>query len=60
MRYDGWGDTFDEVLLINIYDSLQYWTARLSAHTAFDDPATPVGAPPRRSLELRAVVFWPS
>jgi hypothetical protein len=50
--------TPDEVILIKIYDSLEDGTARLSAHTAFDDPTSPAGAPPRRSIELRALVFW--
>jgi len=49
----------DEVLLIKIFDSLEDGTARLSAHTAFDDPTTPAGAAPRQSIELRALVFWP-
>lgn len=48
----------DEVLLIKIYDSLEDGTARLSAHTAFDDPTTPANAAPRQSIELRALVFW--
>ena len=33
-------------------------TARLTAHTAFDDPTTAADAPPRRSIEVRALVFW--
>jgi hypothetical protein len=49
----------DEVVLIKIFDSRQDGTARLSAHTAFDDPTTPADAPPRRSIEVRALVFWP-
>ena len=28
-------------------------------HTAFDDPTTPPAAPPRRSVEARAVAIWP-
>ena len=46
-----------EALLIKIYDSRKD-VARLTAHTAFDDPTTPADAPPRRSIELRALVFW--
>jgi hypothetical protein len=30
----------------------------LSAHTAFDDPTGAPDAPPRRSIEIRALVFW--
>jgi hypothetical protein len=50
----------DEALLIKIFDSRTDGTARLSAHTAFDDPSSPKDAPPRRSIEVRALVFWPS
>jgi hypothetical protein len=48
----------DEALLLKIYDSREDGTARLTAHTAFDDPTTPANAAPRRSIELRALVFW--
>jgi hypothetical protein len=48
----------DEVLLLKIYDSLEDGTARLTAHTAFEDPHSPPDAPPRRSIELRALIFW--
>lgn len=47
-----------EATLIKVYDSATDGRARLSAHTAFDDPGTPVDAPPRRSIEIRALVFW--
>lgn len=47
----------DEVLLLKIYDSRKD-VARLSAHTAFDDPNTPAGAPPRKSIEVRTLVFY--
>jgi hypothetical protein len=50
----------DEVVLLKIYDSRTQGVARYSAHTAFDHPATPPLAAPRRSIELRALVFWPS
>lgn len=48
----------DEVLLLKIHDSRTEGVARLSAHTAFEDPETPPDAPPRRSIELRALVFF--
>ncbi|MFT4437480.1 CmcJ/NvfI family oxidoreductase [Caballeronia sp. 15715] len=48
----------DEALLLKIYDSRDDGTARLTAHTAFTDPTTPESAAPRRSIELRALVFW--
>lgn len=47
----------DEVLLLKIHDSRSD-VARRSAHTAFEDPTTPVDAPPRRSIEVRALVFF--
>jgi hypothetical protein len=48
----------DEVVLLKIYDSLTDGTARLTAHTAFADPTSPAQAAPRRSIELRALVFF--
>ncbi|MBV8455126.1 MAG: hypothetical protein JO122_00745 [Acetobacteraceae bacterium] len=48
----------DEVLLIRVHDSANDGRARLSFHTAFDNPAAR-GAPPRESIEVRALVFWP-
>lgn len=48
----------DEVLLLKIYDSLEDGTARLTAHTAFEDPGSPADAAARRSIELRALLFW--
>ena len=50
----------DEALLLKIYDSRADGTARLTAHTAFEHPDTPADAAPRRSIELRALVFWPA
>ncbi|MDM0035266.1 CmcJ/NvfI family oxidoreductase [Variovorax sp. J22P271] len=50
----------DEALLLKIYDSRDDGTARLTAHTAFVHPDTPADAPARRSIELRALVFWPA
>jgi hypothetical protein len=49
-----------EVLLIKTYDSLEDGRARFTAHTAFDDPETGPGAAPRESIEVRALVFYPS
>jgi hypothetical protein len=48
----------EEALLIKCYDSATDGRARLSFHGAFDDPATPPGAPPRESIEVRTLVFW--
>lgn len=48
----------DEVLLIKCYDSINDGRARYVPHSAFVDPTTPVGAPPRESIELRTLVFF--
>lgn len=50
--------TPDECLLLKIYDSAGDGIARLTAHTAFDDPTSPADAPSRRSIELRALLFF--
>ena len=47
----------DEVLLIKCFDTANDGRARLTPHTAFADPTTPADAPPRQSIELRALVF---
>jgi hypothetical protein len=46
-----------EATLLKIYDSATD-VARLTAHTAFDDPNSAPDAPPRRSIEIRALLFW--
>jgi hypothetical protein len=48
----------DEVVLIRCFDSAQKGAARFSAHGAFEDPQTPSDAPPRESIETRALVFF--
>lgn len=48
----------DEVLLIRIHDSADDGRARLSFHTSFENPLA-LGAPPRESIEVRALVFFP-
>jgi hypothetical protein len=50
--------TPSEATLIKVYDSATDGRARLSAHTAFDDPTSAPDAPPRRSIEIRSLVFW--
>jgi hypothetical protein len=47
-----------EATLLKIYDSATDGRASLTAHTAFDDPHSPADAPPRRSIEIRALLFW--
>jgi hypothetical protein len=49
-----------EATLLKIYDSATDGRARMTAHTAFDDPMSDPGAPPRRSIEIRAILFWNS
>ena len=49
----------DEAVLIRCFDSAQHGPARFSAHGAFDDPQTPPDAPPRESIEVRTLVFFP-
>jgi len=48
----------DEALLLKCYDSAHDGRARMTAHTGFDDPASPADAPPRESIETRALVFF--
>jgi hypothetical protein len=48
----------EEVLLIRVHDSANDGRARLSFHTSFENPLAP-GAPPRESIEVRTLVFFP-
>jgi len=48
----------DEVLLIRVHDSANDGRARLSFHTSVENPAAP-SAPPRESIEVRTLVFYP-
>jgi len=48
----------DEALVFKVYDSEQDGRARFTPHTAFDDPTSPPGAPPRQSIEVRAFAFF--
>ena len=48
----------DEIMLIKCYDSAGDGRARFVPHSAFVDPTTPAGAPPRESIELRTLVFY--
>ncbi len=47
-----------EATLLKVFDSAVDGRARLTAHTAFDDPETAPDAPPRRSIEVRCMLFW--
>ncbi len=48
----------DEALVFKVYDSLKDGRARFTPHTSFDDPSTKPGAPPRQSIEARALAFF--
>ena len=48
----------DEALVFKVYDSDTAGRARFTAHTAFADPDTPAGAPPRESIEVRTIAFF--
>jgi len=50
----------DEAIVFKVYDSEKDGRARFTAHTSFNDPASPAGAPPRQSIEMRAFAFFDS
>jgi hypothetical protein len=50
----------DEALLLKIADTRTDISARFMPHTSFTDPTTPSAAPPRESIELRTLVFYPA
>jgi hypothetical protein len=53
------GQQPDEVILIRVHDSAVDGRARLSFHTSFENPLAPADAPPRESIEVRTLVFFP-
>ena len=48
----------DEALVFTVYDSDKSGRARFTPHTSFDLPDSPPGAPPRQSIEARALAFF--
>ncbi len=48
----------NEALVFKTFDSMKDGRARWTAHSAFDDPTSPVGAPPRESIEMRTLAFF--
>jgi hypothetical protein len=48
----------DEALVFKVFDSERDGRARFTPHTSFDDPQSPPGAPPRQSIEARALAFF--
>lgn len=50
----------DEALVFKCYDSEKDGRARFTAHSSFDDPNSPAGAPKRESIEARLLAFFPA
>ncbi len=50
----------DEALIFKVFDSENDGRARFTPHTSFDDPTSPPNAPPRQSIEVRALAFFAS
>lgn len=48
----------DEALVFKVYDSEKDGRARFTPHTSFADPNSPVNAPARQSIEVRAFAFF--
>ena len=48
----------DEALVFKVYESAKDGRARFTAHSSFEDPTTPPGAPPRQSIEARTLAFF--
>jgi len=48
----------DRTILLKCFDSAEDGRARFTAHTAFEDPESAPDAPPRESIELRALAFF--
>ena len=48
----------EEALVFKVFDSLKDGRARLTAHTAFDDPTSPPHARPRESIEIRTLALF--
>ena len=47
-----------QTVLLKCFDSAEDGRARFTAHTAFEDPESAPSAPPRESIELRALAFF--
>ncbi len=48
----------DEALVFKVYDSEKDGRARFTPHTSFEVPMSPPNAPPRQSIEVRALAFF--
>ena len=47
----------DECLMFKVFDNKEDGP-RFVFHTACEDPDTPEDAPPRKSIEIRAIAFF--
>ncbi len=50
--------TRNEAIVFKTFDSARDGRARWTAHTSFDDPASPADAPGRESIEVRTLAFF--
>ena len=48
----------DEAMVFKVFDTDPNAATKFTAHSAFDDPNTKPGAPPRESIETRTFAFW--
>ena len=48
----------EEAYVFTCFDSRTDGRARFTPHTAIKSPLTSPDAPPRKSIEIRALVFW--
>jgi len=48
----------NEAIVFKTFDSIKDGRARWTAHSAFDDPTSPPGLPPRESIEMRTLAFF--
>jgi hypothetical protein len=48
----------EEAIVFKVFDSAKDGRARFTPHSSFDDPNTPPGAPPRQSIEARALALF--
>ena len=48
----------NEALVFKVFDSMRDGRARWTAHTAFEDPTSPLNGRPRESIEIRTLAFF--
>lgn len=49
----------DEILLFKCFDSVRDGRTRYTAHTGFANPHAPTATPPRESIEVRTLLYFP-